>query len=160
MILVLLLLAACGPRSGPAVQGGFRAAEAPIYSSAVVEVSRLAGQWQQVATFAGEGQAECRAGRVEFVAQDLRWDLCLPGGKRSGAGPLTPGTPGRFGVEGMDDWWVLWVDADYRTLVIGTPSGDYGFVLNRGLDLPQDRAKAVRDIYQFNGYAAESLEFF
>ncbi len=160
MILILLALAACGSRTDPARVDSFRAADAPIYSAAVVEVSRLAGRWLQVATFAAEGQAGCSTGQVEFTGSDLRWDLCLPGGRMTGAGPLTPGTPGRFGVEGMADWWVLWVDGDYRTLVIGTPSGAFGFVLNREPDLPQDRAKAVRDILQFNGYTTGNLDLF
>lgn len=160
MILILLLVAACGVRTGPTRVDRFRAADAPIYSAVVVDVTRLSGLWVQAATFAAEGRAGCSAGQVEFARSDLRWDLCLPGGRMAGAGPLTPGTPGRFGVEGMADWWVLWVDADYRTLVIGTPSGAFGFVLNREPELPADRARAARDILQFNGYTTENLDFF
>lgn len=90
----------------------------------------------------------------------IRWDLCLPQGRSGGAGPFTPGKPGRFGVDGMADWWVLWVDGDYRTLVIGTPSGEFGFVLNRDDHMPADRLQAVRDIMRFNGYDPAGMAVF
>ena len=49
---LVLLLSACA--AAPLVpQGGpFRPAEAPIYSNAVLDVPRLAGEWQQVAAAA------------------------------------------------------------------------------------------------------------
>jgi apolipoprotein D and lipocalin family protein len=50
------------------------------------------------------------------------------------------------------EWWVLWVDADYRTLVVGTPSGSFGIILNRTADLPPDRLAAARDVLAWNGY--------
>jgi apolipoprotein D and lipocalin family protein len=160
MILLFLALAACSERTGPdPVMPSFRAPDAPIYSSAVVDRTRLFGTWVQVATFAKAEQAICSAGQVEFVGDDVRWDLCLADGRRRGAGPLTAGKAGRFSVEGMADWWVLWVDADYRTLVIGTPSGGFGLVLNRQATLPLDRSRAVRDILEFNGYQTEDLVF-
>lgn len=159
MILLLLLLVSCGPRIDPVVPG-FRAPEAPIYSSAVVETARLSGHWVQVAGFAAGGQAVCGPGSVDFDGGVVRWDLCLADGRHSGAGPLVPGKPGRYGVEGMADWWVLWVDGDYRTLVIGTPSGAHGFVLNRDAALPGDRLQAVRDIVRFNGYDPANMAVF
>jgi apolipoprotein D and lipocalin family protein len=153
------VLAACSAPEPPAPPV-FRASDAPIYSSAVLEESRLAGHWVQVATFAPGGQAVCGPGEVDFDAGQLRWDLCLADGRRSGAGPLRPGKPGRFSVDGMGDWWVLWADGDYRTLVIGTPSGQFGFVLNRESALPADRLRAVHDIVRFNGYRAEDMAVF
>ena len=60
----------------------------------------------------------------------------------------------------MEEGWVLWADADYRTLVIGTPSGRFGFVLNREAVLPPDRLLAVQDILRFNGYRSDDLVLF
>jgi len=159
LILPLLALAACAPRPAP-VSPGFRAADAPIYSSTIVEPAQLAGSWVQVATFASGGTAPCPPGQVDFAEGQVRWALCLADGMQSGQGPFVPGKPGRFAVAGMQDWWVLWVDADYRTLIIGTPSGDFGFVLNRQAQVPDDRVKAVRDILQFNGYSTNQLAAF
>lgn len=159
LTLTFLLLAACAPPDLP-VTAQFRAPDAPIYSSAVLEGARLSGHWVQVAGFAPGGQAACGPGIVDIAAGRLAWDLCLGDGRHAGAGPLRPGKPGRFGVQGMEDWWVLWADGDYRTLVIGTPSGQFGFVLNRDSTVPADRMDAVRDILTFNGYRVAEMVVF
>ncbi|MEZ5912411.1 MAG: hypothetical protein R3D84_09475 [Paracoccaceae bacterium] len=65
--------------------------------------------------------------------------------------------PGRFrpalgGVAGQS-WWVLWLDSGARTLVVGTPSGDFGAILDReGAAIPPDRMQAAREVLAFNGY--------
>jgi len=156
---LLLALAACTSKPTPTPQASFRAAHAPIYSSAVLDPVRLAGHWVQVATFVAKGQPTCAPGQVDITAAQIAWALCLATPSQ-GAGPMQPGKPGRFTVPGMQDWWVLWADADYRTMVIGTPSGQFGFVLNRDAQLPPDRAKAVRDILTFNGYDLKQAVFF
>ena len=159
MIVVFLTLAACAPPRPPAAVA-FRTAGAPIYSSAVLELPRLSGPWVQVAAFAPGGKAACGPGMADFTADAMRWDLCLSEGRHSGTAPLVPGKPGRFAVDGLGDLWVLWADGDYRTLVIGTPSGQFGFVLNRDAVLPADRLNAVRDILRFNGYRIADLVVF
>lgn len=145
LILCLGLAACARPDAAPQV---FRGAQAPIYSSAVLDLGRIAGHWVQVAGF---GDLPCGPGYADIAGDQITWRLCLDA-ERSGSGPIIPGKLGRFAVEGMADWWVLWVDGDYRTLVVGTPSGAFGFVLNRDASLPADRARAVRDILTFNGY--------
>jgi apolipoprotein D and lipocalin family protein len=154
----LLPLAACTAQ--PVETASFRDTAAPIYSSAVLEPSRLAGHWLQVATFAPGGRAECAPGSLDISGTRAVWDLCLPGGAVRGTGAMAAGKPGRFDLAGMPVWWVLWADADYRTLVVGTPSGEIGFVLNRDANLPGDRLKAVRDILDFNGYDTGQLAVF
>ena len=47
-----------------------------------------------------------------------------------------------------------------RTLVIGTPSGEMGFILNRDGRLPADRLAAAREILEWNGYDLERLQTF
>ena len=157
IVLALLVLMGCGHPPQPAPPA-FRDPDAPIYSSAVIETARLEGSWVQVAGFA-EGPVPCDPGRVDITPGMIRWALCLDAAQQ-GAGPMVPGKPGRFAVDGMRDWWVLWVDGDYRTMVIGTPSGGFGFVLNRDAALPGDRVKAVRDIFAFNGYDIDKLRFY
>jgi len=159
-LIPLLLLVGC---TDPAVVTGFRNPQTPIYSSAVLTADRMVGQWAQVADLAvTEG---CRRGDVAIAARDGRLQidgrLCLAGQAVVVARPMVPTGPGRFAVSGMPDpWWVLWVDTDARTLLIGTPSGRFGFILNRGGALPADRLVAAREILDFNGYDVSRLRMF
>lgn len=154
--LTLLFLAGCAAPQPAAPPPSVRATAAPIYSSAVLDRDRLKGHWVQVA---GMGTLPCPPGEVDIADNHIRWTLCLDK-SRSGEGPMVPGKPGRFAVKGMADWWLLWVDGDYRTMVVGTPSGQFGFVLNRDANMPADRAKAVRDIMKFNGHDPAKLTFY
>lgn len=147
--LLALLLAACVAKTPPAPMGDFRPKGGPIYSSAVLQPAQLPGRWRQVATF---GAPTCKAGGVDIKPDGQAvFRLCLGGTDVTGAGPLQPIGPGRFAIAGQE-WWVLWADGDYRTLVIGTPSGKFGFVLNRGGAISADRMTAAREILDWNGY--------
>lgn len=161
--LLLAGLAACAP--APVRIDGFRA-QGPIYSNAVLDLADIAGEWSQVAAFAST-DAPCRAGSARIgpgkngLAIAAR--LCLGAGVVAYSGPLAITGPGRVRPSGkaprpLDrEWWVLWADIDLRTLVIGTPDGSFGFILNRGGRLPQDRLVAARDILDWNGYAVSDL---
>lgn len=85
----------------------------------------------------------------------LTGTLCLAGKPETvnGTAPLVG--PGRLRVNG-EDWWILWVDSGYRTLAIGTPSGRFGLVLDRGA-IPADRLNAAQEIFDFNGYQTGAL---
>jgi apolipoprotein D and lipocalin family protein len=157
-LIALVLLAACVAAPKPVAVGRYRAPDAPIYSNAVMESARLVGNWTQVAAFGGEA---CSAGSAEIsrVANGLqiKYRLCESGVDMQGAGPMVAENIGRFAVPNQPGpWWVLWADADYRTLVIGTPNGRLGFILNRG-PFPSDRLKAARDIFEWNGYNPRRL---
>lgn len=160
MIPPVLLLAACSATSSPPADG-FRDRGRPIYSNAVYDPGRIAGDWVQVAAFAaGEGPG-CAPGRVQVggsaAALTGAGALCLDGARLAVSGALAQVGPGRVRpaeAEGVldQDWWLLWVDADYRTLVVGTPSGAFGFILDRGGSLPADRMAAAREVLDWNGY--------
>ena len=175
-----LLLGACAV---PAPGGGaFRAPSAPIYSSASLDPARLTGRWSQVAAFAQPGAPGCGPAGVDIAEEGaglrIAGTLCLDGRRLAVAGRLAPAGPGRLAFGGASrpapeggsrralagsgprelgqPWWVLWADTDVRTLVVGTPSGAFGFILDRGA-LPADRAVAARQILAFNGYDTARL---
>jgi apolipoprotein D and lipocalin family protein len=152
------MLAACATKP---VATGFRAADAPIWSAAAFDTSRATGSWRQVAAFQPTG-ATCDAGGVEITpdARDLQLagTLCLAGTQVPVSGKASATGPGRLTVAG-EEWWVLWVDTGYRTMAIGTPSGRFGFILDRGA-IPGDRLTAAREIFDFNGYRIEALTAF
>lgn len=157
-VVAALAVAACAPKP---VATGFRAAEVPIWSAAAFAPTQAAGSWRQVAVFQGEG-AECRPGGVEITPEAgglrLKGALCLDGTLRDVSGRATPSGPGRL-IVGGEEWWVLWVDTGYRTMAIGTPSGRFGFILDRGA-IPGDRLNAAREVFDFNGYRTAALATF
>ena len=140
----------------------FRSPGAPIWSNAQLDAAQLVGRWQQSAAF-GPETGTCRPGGAEIggtaAALTLAARLCLGGKEMRFAGPLSATGPGRFRA-GDQDWWVIWVDTNYRTLAIGTPTGAFGFILNRGGALPPDRLRAAREIFDFNGYDTARLQAF
>jgi apolipoprotein D and lipocalin family protein len=155
----MLLLSAC---SGGQKASTFRNAQAPIWSAAAFAPGQVSGSWRQVAAFA-TAPGDCRTGTVEVTpAADglgIKGTLCLDGKAQAIDVVARPAGPGRLSVGGTEDWWVLWVDSGYRTLAIGTPSGQFGFVLDRGAISP-DRLAAAAEIFDFNGYATGRLQPF
>jgi apolipoprotein D and lipocalin family protein len=154
-LIALLLLAGCvGNTSAPAT--GFRKPATQIYSNAVLENDKLVGKWVQVAEFAPQGAPGCAKGGADISrgakGLTIAARLCLGGVSTSFSGPLVAAGPGRFTPPKGEAWWVIWSDVGYRTLVIGTPSGRFGFILNRGGALPDDRMRAAREVLDWNGY--------
>lgn len=155
-----LVLAACA--STPPTASGFRKTEVPIWSAAAFAPDQIAGPWRQVAGYAAR-PGGCASGALEIAPAPggyaLRGTLCLDGKVQAVNALARPAGPGRLAVAGQEDWWVLWVDGGYRTLAIGTPSGRFGFVLDRGA-IPPDRMSAAREIFDFNGYVPGGLRAF
>lgn len=154
--LILLLLAACAPGAS------YRDQSVAMTSMAIFDPARYAGVWYEVASFPTPFQAGCTNTRAEYaVAGPGRLsvrNVCLKNGEEDAIGGSAEVVgPGRLkvrlsGVPVAADYWVLWVDADYRTAVVGTPSGRAGWILNRDPQIPADRLKAARDVLEFNGY--------
>jgi apolipoprotein D and lipocalin family protein len=159
ILAAVLVLAACAAK--PPASLGFRPADAPIWSAAAFVPSQAAGTWRQVAGFQPDG-ADCGAGAIEITPEAgglrLKGSLCLAGVLRNVSGLAQPTGPGRLTVAG-EEWWILWVDTGYRTMAIGTPSGRFGFILDRGA-IPGDRLTAAREIFDFNGYRTAALAAF
>ena len=148
------LIAVAGCTGGSRGGGPDRQADAPIDSMAALDAAHLTGTWAQVGGYGGHG---CAPGEVTIAGQPgalrIRYGLCLSGQRVDAEGALLARGPGRYAAPGLaDDLWLLWMDEGARTAVFGTPSGSFGFVLNRGGALPGDRARALRDILAWNGY--------
>lgn len=170
LTVVLLLLAACGPR--PDARVSYRDTGLSLYSNAAYNPARLTGDWVQVAGFQRPNAGNCGAGAVRFGAPaadgriPLEARLCLSGREIRFRGFADQIASGRLVPSGADPrgigqpWWILWADVDDRTLVIGTPSGDFGFILNREGKIPADRLTAARELLDFNRYDLTWLKVF
>jgi apolipoprotein D and lipocalin family protein len=147
-LIAVLALAGC-------VAAGSRDASVPITSIVSFDPALFVGRWHVVEAIKG---TDCAAYDYAPSGGGLAVTGYCAGGVRQGeahlAGPgrLTQTLGGR-----PEELWVLWVDADYRTAVIGTPSGRVGMVLNRVPDIPPDRLRAAHEVMDWNGYDVADL---
>lgn len=156
---LFLVLTACGST--------YRDRDAAITSMAVFDPERYAGLWYEVASFPVPFQAGCKNTQADYRLTgegtlSVR-NACFRNGTLSVIeGTATVSGPGRLkvrldGVPFAADYWVLWVDEDYRTAVVGTPSGRAGWVLNRTPSIRADRLAAAEEVLRFNGYDVSQL---
>jgi len=136
-------------------------------SMALFDASKYAGLWYEVARFPVSFQDGCANTQADYQVVSpevlsvknscLREDsLSVINGKAELVGP------GRLKVRlgampFAADYWVLWVDEDYQTAVVGVPSGRAGWILNRTPQISEDRLIAARAVLEFNGYNVSRL---
>ncbi len=148
----------------------FRDPGAQIASQTNVTSKRMAGDWVIRQRFAG----------LPAIGEIMRLSV-LPDGalQMTVAGPaceqagctqgdtlvlLNPTGPGRWmpvdPPAGMIDReiWVMWMDFDTRTAAIGTPSGSFGWIMDKNPTGGRDRILAARDIMDWFGYTVSRLE--
>ncbi len=157
--LLLSLLAACATPQA----SGLRSPDAQISSSAAFDPARFVDVWHVAAAYGPEAgcgplaETWTRTGAESFRVTGT---YCGPNGARafvsdakvSGLGRMTRAMP-----DGTESLWVLWVDADYRVAVIGTPDGRFARVLSRTPTVRDDLMRAARDVLRFNGYDPAGL---
>ncbi|WP_210529381.1 lipocalin family protein [Rubellimicrobium arenae] len=158
---LLLLLAACGREAAtpPAAAPSFRDRGQPIASTLRGTASDLAGDWVIAQSYPGLPFASPGTRVSIAVGSDASagWSFAGPGGTERVS--TTAAGQGRFvpREEGGLELWVLWVDDDFRTAVVGTPDGRFGWVMDRPGEASPDRAVAAREMLDFNGYDLSRL---
>jgi apolipoprotein D and lipocalin family protein len=150
-LLSALCLAAC-VNAPPVKVQAFRQPGAPIYSAATLDLADLSGSWTEVAALQPRDGTCAKGGGMRIKGQAVEYWLCIGGRMVKGHGVMRPTGPGRFTLPGLaQPVWVLWVDADHRSLVLGTPNGTFATVLDRN-NISLDREVAAREILDWNGY--------
>lgn len=159
--LAALLLAGC------VAFPSYRDQSVPITSMAVFDPTRYAGLWYEIARFPVPFQEGCSRTQAEYAVAGEGTLSVRNSCMKNGALDVIDGAarvvgPGRLKVElgalpFAADYWVLWVDGDYRTAVVGVPSGRAGWILNRDPDISPDRLTAAREVLEFNGYVTGQL---
>lgn len=159
-IALVLVLAACGAKSPP---GGYRDGGAQISSAALFDPARFGDVWHVVAAYGAEAGCGPLAETWQPTGPGrfrVTGTACGPKGARAFVGDASVTGPGRIaraGLNGAEELWVLWVDADYRVAVIGTPGGDFARVLARTPEVRPDLMSAAREVLDFNGYDPAAL---
>lgn len=156
----LALLAGC---AGAPKQSGLRSAGAQISSAAAFDPAQFGDVWHVVANYGAEARCGPLAETWVLTSPDrfrVTGTRCGPNGARAFLSEARMSGPGRITrtvPQGKEELWVLWVDADYRVAVIGTPSGAFARVLSRTPDARSDLMQAARDVLKFNGYDPAGL---
>lgn len=163
----LLGLSACG--------GGlfetYRDTNVAISSQVNFTAGKYLGRWYEVGRFPVPFERNCVGATAEYGKNDdgsiSVFNTCYnaDGSVRSTiVGRADPVGPGRLKVSFpsvpfvKSDYWVLWVDQDYRTAVVGAPNGRSGWILNRSPEISSDRLEAAKEILRANGYDLSRLE--
>jgi apolipoprotein D and lipocalin family protein len=161
MILLALLIVGCSPVSQRTQNGGFRDTSVAISSSTRFDPQKFAGEWNRLAAFGGP-YVEDDCGRINFVPNapgQMTVESCAGAKRAEGQGVLYKVAPyGRLEADGASPIWVLWVTEDFGTAVLGTPSGAFGWILNRGTEIRLDRYAAATELLDFNGYDLTRLK--
>lgn len=161
-------LAGCLGNTGGVGVEFHRNTKRSISSTTRFDVGRFSGFWHIRAEFLHSADEAMRGG-VEFRAAAGRIaQIAVHGAKRSGFGvtdiyDVNQPMAGRFTVGQkpyQTEYWVLWVDDGYRTAAIGTPSGSFGWILDRDRKGGGDRIKAAKDVLEFNGYNMSRLHVY
>ena len=159
----LVLLTACGTQ--------YRDTTAPIVAQADFDAAQYIGKWYEIARYPVPFQEGCTATTATYQVLDGE-KISVVNQCRQGdpSGPLDQirGTarvvaPGELTVQFnripflRAPYWVLWVDQDYQTAVVGVPNGRAGWILARSPDIdPETRAKAEA-VLKENGYDPNAL---
>ena len=166
MLLLLPLLAL--PLLSGCVGQSWRDPDAPIAAQGDVDFTRYAGEWYEIARFPVRFQRGCTESRAVYTPRaDGRIGI-VNTCRRDGALRRIEGNaeivgPGKLRVR-FDSvpfvaapYWVLWVDDNYQTAVVGVPSGQSGWILARNPEISQARLDQAKDVLRANGYAPAAL---
>ena len=171
------LLMACSPLPEATA---LRDTKTPISSQVDVTAKRLGGSWVVRHSWPGQPYlAEPGADRrmpeggvlrltqseagLQVSGQAFDIDDAGNAGFESFTTVLAESGNGRFreagGSAAFDGkmLWVLWMDADDRTAAIGTPGGEFGWIMDRRATGGQDRLKAAREIMKWMGYDMDAM---
>ena len=135
-LLVCVLLAGCAT---------YRDRDVPIAAQADFQPARYLGLWFEIARYPVRFEEGCTATTAEYGRIDATTisvvNTCRQGSPDGPAERISGSArvvgPGRLKVSFDSvpfvsaDYWVLWVDEDYRTAVVGVPSGRAGWILAR-----------------------------
>jgi apolipoprotein D and lipocalin family protein len=143
----------------------------PMFVVSNFEAAQLKGRWYEVASFPTRFQAGCYATVAEYTARDdgligVR-NTCRvegqPGVIRQIEGTATVVGPGQLqvrldGVPFPAKYWVLGKSRDGRTLIVGTPTRQGGWVLRRDPGVTPEQLYEARGVFERNGYDVAALQ--
>lgn len=172
LALISALLVGCTEKPSAPVQSVevFRDTAAQIASQTDVTAARMTGDWVIRQRFAAPRTP--RSGMSLSALPNEALQLSVRGGdcvddvcfedeilivlEKTGPGRWTAQGPQTALPDG--ELWVMWMEFDSRTAAIGTPSGEFGWIMDKNRTGGGDRITAARDIMDWFGYNVSRLE--
>jgi apolipoprotein D and lipocalin family protein len=160
--IVFVALAACTVANS---NYGLRDASAPISSTTRLDSSRLTGDWYEILYgYVSSDGPRYVYSRIPFIIERVapeKLNVSYPNATEVDDFEWNGGDLGRFDAVSQNrrrNVWVLWIDEDHQTVVLGNPQGSFAQILNRTPTLRADRLQAAKDILEFNGYDLSQLK--
>ncbi|MHA3977675.1 lipocalin family protein [Halovulum sp. GXIMD14794] len=162
-----LLLSACGGG------GDYRDTSVPMESVSRLDVERYSGTWYEIARFPNSFEEGCAGVTAEYAQRDdgriTVVNTCRKGGVDGeidrAEGIARVAAPGQLKVKFVKwlpfegDYWVLDVTEDYDLAVVGTPSGDFGWILARDPQIDDAARERALDVLRADGYDVDRLHW-
>ncbi len=133
----------------------FRNPSANIGATARFDPMRFAGDWHVVARFVETG--ESAAHDVIAVTYHQGKDRIVVVASEGAQTYAYDGTAVLRPKQG-EPLIIMWVDESFRTVVLGTTSGQDGYILDRKPNPRKDRLKAATEILKFYGWDTRRLK--
>lgn len=166
-LIATLLLSACGGQ------------EKPLATVDKVDLQRYAGTWYEIARLPQWFQRGCYDSTATYSLNDDGTvkviNRCQREGEQTseaeGTARVVPGSDNAKLKVRFDNWvsrliptitegnyWIIALDKDYQTVVIGEPSREYLWILARQSALPEDQYQALVQVAQEKGFPVEELQ--
>ena len=166
-LVATLLLSACGGQ------------EKPLATVNKVDLQRYAGTWYEIARLPQWFQRGCYDSTATYSLNDDGTvkviNRCQREGEQTseaeGTARVVPGSDNAKLKVRFDNWvsrliptitegnyWIIALDKDYQTVVIGEPSREYLWILARQSELPEDQYQALVQVAQEKGFPVEELQ--
>ncbi|MED5432985.1 MAG: lipocalin family protein [Pseudomonadota bacterium] len=166
-LVATLLLSACGGQ------------EKPLATVDKVDLQRYAGTWYEIARLPQWFQRGCYDSTATYSLNDNGTvkviNRCQREGEQTseaeGTARVVPGSDNAKLKVRFDNWvsrliptitegnyWIIALDKDYQTVVIGEPSREYLWILARQSELPEDQYQALVQVAQEKGFPVEELQ--
>ena len=143
---------------------------APLPTVASVDLARYAGAWYEIALIPNRFQAQCVAdtqARYRSLGADIEvFNRCRKDdgtlADATGIAKVVPDSGNAklrvsFFRPFYGDYWVLALPDDYRWVLVGEPSRQYGWVLSRTAQLPASDWDAAMTKAEALGYARSAF---
>lgn len=154
-------------------QPDYRAEIAPPETVAMVDLDRYVGLWYEIARYPNSFQKKCEGVTAEYTRREdgkiTVLNTCRAGKERTAKGVarvIEASNGAKLKVKFAPEWipfaegdyWVLALDEDYTSALVGSPSGKYLWILSRTPKLDEARLTELKARAEILGYDIEPLK--